>query len=199
VTLKHWDAYSLEDSDGFTRHDFNAVISNYTLHDTYFPAFKASVVSGKAKGIMCSYNAVNGIPTCAHPYLTSILDSWNYTGYITSDTDAIMDIWKTHKFTKTEEEAACKAIVDGRCDINSGTVYHTSLLLGVSKGLCTMRDVDRALAKTLKLRFELGLFDPIEEQPYWHVPPESIGTLQAQVVFLKEWKRGSRKETEGME
>lgn len=54
------------------------------------------------------------IPTCAHPYLTSVLDSWNYTGYITSDTDAIMDIWKTHKYTKTEEEAACKAIVDGR-------------------------------------------------------------------------------------
>ena len=26
VTLKHWDAYSLEDSDGFTRDDFNAVV-----------------------------------------------------------------------------------------------------------------------------------------------------------------------------
>jgi hypothetical protein len=26
VTLKHWDAYSLEDSDGFTRNDFNAIV-----------------------------------------------------------------------------------------------------------------------------------------------------------------------------
>jgi beta-glucosidase-like glycosyl hydrolase len=37
VTLKHWDAYSLEDSDGFTRHNFNALVSNYALADSYFP------------------------------------------------------------------------------------------------------------------------------------------------------------------
>lgn len=63
VTLKHWDAYSLEDSDGFTRHTFNAIVSNQTIADTYWPAFQESVVTGKAKGVMCSYNALNGVPT----------------------------------------------------------------------------------------------------------------------------------------
>lgn len=53
VTLKHWDAYSLEDSDGFTRHNFNAIVSNYTLADTYFPAFKQAVTQGGAMGVMC--------------------------------------------------------------------------------------------------------------------------------------------------
>ena len=53
VTLKHFDAYSLEDADGFTRHNFNAIVSNFTLADTYWPAFKASVQTGKAKGVMC--------------------------------------------------------------------------------------------------------------------------------------------------
>ena len=53
TTLKHWDAYSLENSDGFTRYNFNAVVSNFTLADTYFPAFKASIVEGGAKGVMC--------------------------------------------------------------------------------------------------------------------------------------------------
>ena len=53
VTLKHWDAYSLEDSDGYTRHDFDAVVTPYDLQATYTPAFKASVQAG-AKGIMCS-------------------------------------------------------------------------------------------------------------------------------------------------
>jgi beta-D-xylosidase 4 len=47
VTLKHWDAYSLEDSDGATRHNFNAIVDNATLADTYWPAFKASVQEGK--------------------------------------------------------------------------------------------------------------------------------------------------------
>jgi len=46
-------AYSLDDSDGFTRHDFNAVVSPYDLQCTYTPAFKASVLAG-AKGVMCS-------------------------------------------------------------------------------------------------------------------------------------------------
>ena len=51
---KHWDAYSLEDASGFTRHNFNAKVSDYMLSSTYWPAWKASVQQGKAKGVMCS-------------------------------------------------------------------------------------------------------------------------------------------------
>ena len=54
VTLKHWDAYSLEDAGGFTRHSFNAVVSPYALAHTYFPAFRKSVVEGNATGVMCA-------------------------------------------------------------------------------------------------------------------------------------------------
>lgn len=53
ATLKHWDSYSLEDSDGFTRHNFDAIVSNYSLSTTYFPAFKQSIVQGGAKSVMC--------------------------------------------------------------------------------------------------------------------------------------------------
>ena len=37
--------------------------------------------------------------------------------------------------------------------------------------------MNRALHRTIKLRFELGLFDPIEDQPYWHASPDIIGIL----------------------
>jgi beta-D-xylosidase 4 len=50
VTLKHWDAYSLEDAGGFTRHDFDAKVSDYMLATTYWPAWKAAVQEGKARG-----------------------------------------------------------------------------------------------------------------------------------------------------
>lgn len=46
---------------------------------------------------MCSYNALNGIPTCANPMLSAKLSEWGYDGYITSDTGAIDDIYKEHK------------------------------------------------------------------------------------------------------
>ena len=49
VTMKHWDAYTLEDADGFTRHNFSAAIDNYTLADTFLPAWRASIVDGGAK------------------------------------------------------------------------------------------------------------------------------------------------------
>ena len=51
------DAQTVEDSDGFTRHDISANVSRYMLQDTYFPAFELSIKGG-AKGVMCAYNAV---------------------------------------------------------------------------------------------------------------------------------------------
>lgn len=56
ATLKHWDAYSLEDSDGARRYDFNAIVSPYALATTYFPAFAKSVLEGGALGVMCQFS-----------------------------------------------------------------------------------------------------------------------------------------------
>jgi len=53
VTLKHWDAYSLENSDGYTRNNFNAIVSPYALATSYLPAFRASIKEGGAAGVMC--------------------------------------------------------------------------------------------------------------------------------------------------
>ena len=46
ATCKHWYAYSLEDSDGKTRHDFNAVVSDRDLAETYLVPFQACVEAG---------------------------------------------------------------------------------------------------------------------------------------------------------
>lgn len=69
------------------------------------------------------------------------------------------------RYVATAEEAACAALAQGGCDVNSGPVYHDALAQAVSKGLCHDSDVERALNRTLRLRFELGLLDPIDDQP----------------------------------
>jgi len=62
---------------------------------------------------MCSYNAVNGVPTCASSFLTSVLrGAWNFTGYITSDSGALEDIYQQHKYVATEVEAAAVSGAD---------------------------------------------------------------------------------------
>jgi len=184
VTLKHWDAYSLENSDGWTRYNFNAVVSNYDFANTYFPAFKAAVVDGKAKGVMCAYNAVNGIPACASNFLNDTLrGAWGFDGYITSDSDAVATIWADHHYVNNSEAASALAMRAGT-DIDSGSTYLNSLNQTVTSGLLTEADVDLALYHSLKMRFELGLFDPIEDQPYWQVPPEVVNTPETQAFNL---------------
>ena len=58
----------------------NAEISAYDLHSTYLPAFKTAVVDGKAKGVMCSYNAVNGVPSCANKWLLDTVARGEWQG-----------------------------------------------------------------------------------------------------------------------
>jgi beta-glucosidase-like glycosyl hydrolase len=36
------------------------------MADSYLPAFKRTVQVGGALGIMCSYNSINGVPSCAN-------------------------------------------------------------------------------------------------------------------------------------
>ena len=172
-------SYSLENSDGFTRNNFNAIVSNYALATTYLPAFRTSIVDAGAAGVMCSYNSVNSEPTCASQFLTDILrGQWNFTGYITSDTGALEDVYREHKYVATEAEAACVSLINGTTDVCSGAVYHDALLT------CPQEAINAALRRTFTLRFALGLFDPIDSTPYWSTPLSSIGTPQAHALNL---------------
>lgn len=44
---------------------FGLQVTVQDLEDTFQPPFKSCVEEGRASGIMCSYNQVNGVPTCA--------------------------------------------------------------------------------------------------------------------------------------
>ena len=82
TTCKHWDACSLEKWDCVDRHHFNAIVSDFDLNDTYLVAIKYCVsrnaeYGGRASGVMCSYNELNGVPSCANKYiLTDLLAEW---------------------------------------------------------------------------------------------------------------------------
>ncbi|GMF10486.1 unnamed protein product [Phytophthora lilii] len=185
VTLKHYVAYSYENYGGGNRMEFDAIVSPYDFADTYFPAFRSSVVDGSAKGVMCSYNSVNGVPVCASNGLENGLlrDKLGFDGYITSDSGAIEAISDRHHYAPTHCEAARLAILAGT-DVNSGKSYEACLAELVQSDQLKEKVVDDALRHTLKLRFELGLFDPIEEQPYWNVTPSDVNTDAAKKLGL---------------
>ena len=106
VTLKHFDANSLEGPWGeggkITRHTVDAKISKFDLQTSYLPAFRTAVVEGGALGVMCSYNAINGLPSCANPWLLgeTLRGDWGFEGYVTSDSGAVVDVFKNHQVSR---------------------------------------------------------------------------------------------------
>ena len=119
---KHYAAYSMEDSDGQTRHNTNAVVTQQDLKDTYFPAFMSCANRGNASGIMCSYNAVNGVPSCASPELltTNLRDNWGFNGYVTSDCGAVGNVAKEHNFTGGDPNKTALATLSAGMDNDCG-------------------------------------------------------------------------------
>jgi hypothetical protein len=191
VTLKHFDAQTVEDSDGWDRHNVSANVSKYMLADTYFPAFELSIKGG-AKGVMCAYNAVNMTPVCLSPLMRAARKQWGFEangGYVTSDSDSVADAYQRHHYVKTAAEASCLAITKGGDQIDSGGTYERGLLDGVKQGLCTMSDVDAALRVVMQMRIELGLFDPVEGQQMLTYGADDIASEEAGALNLVATQR----------
>src|SRR5499427_4173730 len=57
ATPKHFAVHSGPEP---TRHSVDIQVSRHDLEDTYLPAFRATVMEGKAGSVMCAYNSVDG-------------------------------------------------------------------------------------------------------------------------------------------
>ena len=145
------------------RHEFNAVVSEKDLRETYLPAFEALVKKGKVEAVMGAYNRTNGEPCCGSKTLLNdiLREEWGFEGHVVSDCWAIRDFHENHKVTKTPEESAALALKNG-CDLNCGCTYD-HLMKAYRKGMVTEEDIDRAMRRLLRTWFKLGLFDKSTE------------------------------------
>src|SRR5438874_4230133 len=66
ATPKHFAVHS---GPELARHGFNARPSLHDLEDTYLPAFRAAIVEGAARSVMCAYSAIEGSTACANEAL----------------------------------------------------------------------------------------------------------------------------------
>lgn len=91
----------------------------------------------------CSYNAVNGVPSCADNYLlqTILREYWGWTNedqWVTSDCDSVQNIYNAsswnvpnygHNYTSTPEQAVADALNAGTgMDILESMPLHSKLL-----------------------------------------------------------------------
>jgi beta-glucosidase len=185
ATPKHYAVHSGPEPD---RHSFNAIVSERDLRETYLPHFEMAVVEGGAESVMCAYNRVLGQPACASRLLLHdiLRGEWRFTGYVVSDCWAITDIHEGHRMVATETEAAALALAAGT-DLSCGPEY-ASLTRAVERGLVTEAQVDTALARLLRARFRLGMFDPPARVPYAAIPA-SVNDAPAHRALAREAAR----------
>lgn len=164
---KHYVANSMDgttEKDG-EHHDRNHVdskISMQDLVDSYMKPFQACVQKGRVSSLMCSYNAVNGKPSCANDWLLNTVarENWEFDGYITSDCDADSDVYNSHHFTDTPEEAVA-AVLRAGTDVDCGGFVSNNAQSALDKGVITEDDIDERLKMLFRVRMRLSHFDPL--------------------------------------
>ncbi|MFZ1141255.1 MAG: glycoside hydrolase family 3 C-terminal domain-containing protein [Candidatus Sulfotelmatobacter sp.] len=189
ATPKHFAVHSGPES---TRHAVDIEASRHDIEDTYLPAFRATVIEGKAGSVMCAYNSLNGQPACVnHMLLTEHLrGDWGFKGYVVSDCGAVTDVSQGHHYAKSVAEgfaAALKGGTDLDCVSpgHSVAVDRDALLQAVHQGSLSESDVDRALHRLFRARFQLGMFDPPEIVRYSKIRSAENDSLAHRQLALK--------------
>jgi beta-glucosidase len=153
------------------RHETSATVDARSFWEYYSRGFEACVKEGQVFTVMSSYNALNGIPTTASPFLLTELlrDKWGFRGYVVTDCGAIDDVTHGHQFVPTPAEAAALAVSAG-CDVECGNVLQRFLGQAVKNMYIGETTLDESLIRAFTGRVLLGEFDPPEQNPYSQIP-----------------------------
>ena len=139
-------------------------------HEVYsdaLPVFEAAVADGGATNVMCSYNAIDGMPVAAdHELLTEILrEKWGMRGFVRSDMTAVERLYDNHYMAETRKEAMAMGLEAG-VDLQLFDFPHNEWQSGLKEQVLSGRldreVIRRACGRVLKVKFLLGLF----EHPY---------------------------------
>ncbi|WP_074832776.1 glycoside hydrolase family 3 N-terminal domain-containing protein [Xylanibacter ruminicola] len=159
ATLKHFIGYGTTEAGqngGIT------IAGARELQESFLPPFKKAINAG-ALSVMTSYNSLDGIPsTCSKALLTDLLRTqWGFNGFVVSDLYSIDGIHGTHRVAETKQQAGVMALKAG-VDADLGALAFGRLEDAVQKGMVTEAEIDIAVKRILKMKFEMGLF----EHPY---------------------------------
>ncbi len=158
---KHYSGYGWAEGG----RDYNTVsIPENELHDIILPPFKMTIDAGAAS-IMTAFNEVNGIPASGDKALLNDLlrKEWGYEGVVLSDWESVIQM-VVHGYTPNEKEAAYKAMQASLDMEMASTAYEDYLPQLVREGRISEKQIDDAVRRILKMKFNLGLFN----DPYAH-------------------------------
>ena len=176
ATVKHFVANNSE----HYRKNSNSVVRERTLHEIYFPAFKAAIQDAGVKAVMTSYNMLNGEWAGQNKHLiTNILrNEWGFDGMVMTDWWAIYD-------TEKAIQSGLDLEMPEACILN-----YKRIKALLDKDIISEDLIDQRIIHILKTICEMGLLDEKHSDPSFHNNwPEheriAIETARQGIVLLK--------------
>ena len=173
--LKHFAVHS---GPEYERHIFDVTdLSWRDLNETYLYAFERLVKTTDVKEVMCAYNAYEGKPCCGNDkLLIKILrEQWGFDGLVVTDCWAVRDFHTEgcHNIFPDDPASASALSVISGADLECGSSF-PALVAAVKEGKIPEAELDRALRRVLKARFELGEMDPLRKVSWADIPEELL-------------------------
>ncbi|KAI6091492.1 glycoside hydrolase family 3 protein [Hypoxylon rubiginosum] len=172
------------------------------LRTTYLPPFKRAIIDGGAFSIMSAYHSYDGVPAVADKHtLTDILrGEWGYKYFVMSDagaTDRLCNDFKMCESSPIDSEAVVNYALPAGNDVEmgGGSYNFEKIPEMVESGKLSTDIVDEAVARQLRAKFELGLFEtpfPAAAEDKWSDyinTPETVELarqLDAESIVLLE-------------
>ena len=172
------------------RADFVAQTSIHDFYDSYVEAFKSQVYAGQVAQVMAAYSGLkcskspDGAPDAANSFLLqdvlrSEFEAPNIS--VISDNGGVSEVYATHHFVKTPEEAAA-VCMNATTDLDLGhdEVYSNHLQGALDEKIVTNETIARAVWRSFYLRIRLGDFDPMDMVPYQKIDKSHLDTADNQ-------------------
>jgi len=161
---KHFAGYS-ETQGG--RDASEADLSPRKLRSWFLPPFERAVGAG-CRTVMLGYQSMDGVPITANRWLLNdvLKQEWGFSGTLVTDWDNVGRMVWEQRVCADDLEAAAVAIGSGNDFVMTTPAFFAAAQEAVARGLVEEGQIDDAVRRILRLKFELGLFeDPRAPDP----------------------------------
>lgn len=158
ATAKHLTGHGQPEGG---RNTAPAVVGPRTLREIFLPPFEAAIHEARVESVMASYNEIDGIPSHANRWmLTEVLrNEWGFRGVVVSDYFAIAELARKHHLVDDGAAAGRLALVSGvDIELPEPDAYR-NLEPEVAARRLDEKVIDQAVARGLRAKFLLGLFE----------------------------------------
>jgi len=179
ATAKHFTAHGTPEGGR------NTAPGNYSPHvvrEVFLPPFEAAVREAGVATVMASYNELDGLPSHANRWLLTDLlrGEYGFAGLVVSDYFGVAELERKHHVVADLPASGRKALEAGvDLEVPEAEGFKT-LVADQKAGRVSQASIDRAVARVLRAKFLLGLF----EHPY--VDPKLEGERPADRTLARQ-------------